>query len=206
MPSSLRAKLGAVVYDVGAPLVFLPIGGIDDLREGTLDALDIHAGERVLELGCGTGSMTAKLIRRGALVTAVDQSEAMLRHARRRAPTAIFIQRDILNFKCVQEFDRVLIAFVLHHMEAKARISTLNLARGLLNSQGLIGVLDWAKPEGTLLRWAVRTLIATVEPSSATQWIEQGFETHLEQAGLIPIKSYGLARGVAKVVVAASHV
>jgi ubiquinone/menaquinone biosynthesis C-methylase UbiE len=202
--SSLYARLGAVIYDVGAPLVFLPVGGIDVLRERVLDTLEIRAGNNVLELGCGTGALTAKLIRRRANVIAVDQSEAMLRHARRRAPSAKFIRCDILNFKCAQKFDQVLIAFVLHHMEAKARISTLNLARSVLNSEGLIGILDWAEPDGTLLRWAVRTFIATVEPSSATDWIEQGFGTHLDQAGLIPIKSCNLAMGATKVVVAAS--
>src|SRR5438067_13413669 len=101
--SSLYDRLGAMIYDFGAPAVFLPVGGIDVLRERVLDALEIRAGSNVLELGCGTGALTTKLIPRGANVIGVDQSEAMLCRARRRAPSATFIRCDILNFKCAQK-------------------------------------------------------------------------------------------------------
>lgn len=46
------------------------------------------AGLRVLDLGAGTGKLTAQLAGLGALVTAVDPDEAMLGELRRRLPSA----------------------------------------------------------------------------------------------------------------------
>ena len=201
----LRDQLGALAYDMGSRAIFALLGGIDRLRERTLDALQIRPGNSVLELGCGSGALTEKLIRRGASVVGVDQSKGMLRRAGRRAPLATLIRADILEFKCAQKFDRVLIAFLLHHMDAAARLSTLNLARTTLKPGGLVGVLDWTEPDTAALRWALHRLLTAVEPSSALDWIESGFDSHLGQADLVSIGSRTLAMGVAKVVVAEAN-
>ncbi len=47
-------------------------------------------GERVVELGCGTGALTEFLVRAGYRPLGVDASAAMLRHARRRLPGTAF--------------------------------------------------------------------------------------------------------------------
>ena len=47
---------------------------------------DDLTGARVLDAGCGTGAMTAELAARGAHVTAVDISPALVEIARRRLP------------------------------------------------------------------------------------------------------------------------
>ena len=201
----LRDQLGALAYDIGSRAIFSLLGGIDRLQERTLDALQVRPGNSVLELGCGSGGLTEKLIRRGASVVGVDQSKGMLRRAGRRAPLATLICADILEFKCAQKFDRVLIAFVLHHLDAAARLFTLTLARTALKPGGLIGVLDWTEPDTAALRWALHGLITAVEPSSAMDWIESGFDSHLEQADLVSIERRTLARGVAKVVVAEAN-
>lgn len=201
---NLYEQLGAAVYDWGAPAVFLPLGGLKVLRERALDVLEIQRGISVLELGCGTGALTAMMLHRGVTVTAVDQSEAMLRRARRRAPAATFILSDLLDFNCDRKFDRVLLAFVLHHLEADARLATLKLARTALKPGGLVGVLDWAEPDNAILGWTLHAFLRAVEPSSAEDFIKQGMETYLEQAGLAHVRSRELGKGVAKVCVAAS--
>lgn len=196
-------RLSPLIFDLGAPLVFFPVGGIDAIRERTLDALDVSPGASVLELGCGTGALTVKLLQRGARVTAVDLSEAMLRRARRRARSATFIRGDILDFKGGQKFDRVLLAFVLHHLEARERVAALRLAGDSLTPSGLLGILDWSLPPRGPLRSALQAFVSLAEPSSATDWLEQCPETVLEQSGLTALRSFGLARGTVRVVVAA---
>lgn len=52
----------------------------------------LAAGERVLDLGCGTGRPIAELAcARGLRVTGIDQSAAMIGHARQRLPDAEWI-------------------------------------------------------------------------------------------------------------------
>src|SRR5690242_15239305 len=85
-------------YDLLSRLVFAPVGGLDALREAALDAIDVRPGMRVLELGCGTGALTRKLLARGAQVTAVDWSGPMLQRARRRAPAATFEEAEITAY------------------------------------------------------------------------------------------------------------
>src|SRR4051812_49296456 len=66
----------AATYDTdGNPLIAL--------EEPRVDALlgDLR-GLRVLDVGCGTGRHAVRLARAGAVVTAVDFSEAMLAQAR----------------------------------------------------------------------------------------------------------------------------
>jgi SAM-dependent methyltransferase len=51
----------------------------------------VGAGSRVLDLGCGTGLVSARLVAAGCIVTGADPSEPMLAHARLRVPGAAFV-------------------------------------------------------------------------------------------------------------------
>lgn len=75
---------------------------------------------RVLELGCGTGTLSAELARRGAVVTAIDFSDGMLRLARERHGEMgiTFIQADVLSLDLSQRFDLIVGTFFLHEIAA----------------------------------------------------------------------------------------
>lgn len=60
-------------------------------RPATLGLLGEVAGLEVLDCGTGTGEYAAALADKGAHVTGLDNCEAMLAHARRRAPAAAFL-------------------------------------------------------------------------------------------------------------------
>ncbi|WP_421993165.1 class I SAM-dependent methyltransferase [Roseococcus sp.] len=62
------------------------------LAEPFLDALDLSAGARVLDAGCGTGALSAALLMRDptAKVTGVDASDAFVAAARADLPDARF--------------------------------------------------------------------------------------------------------------------
>ena len=64
-------------------------GGLPAIVKATLGDL---AGKRVLHLQCGTGQVTAELAKLGAVVTAVDDSEAVLDAAREQWPKVLWIQ------------------------------------------------------------------------------------------------------------------
>ncbi|MFD8232340.1 class I SAM-dependent methyltransferase [Streptomyces sp. NPDC059696] len=65
----------------------------------TDDCLRRHgSGERVLDMGCGTGRDAAQLHGAGHTVTAADLSEAMLTHARVHHPGPEYVRADLHGF------------------------------------------------------------------------------------------------------------
>ncbi|MBT2526593.1 class I SAM-dependent methyltransferase [Streptomyces sp. ISL-99] len=66
------------------------------------------AGERVLDIGCGTGRDAAHLHRAGRTVTGADLSDAMLEYARAHHPGPEYVRADLREFDLGQEpFDAV---------------------------------------------------------------------------------------------------
>jgi len=58
------------------------------LAGGVFDLLDAHPGERILDLGCGDGQLTARIAASGADVVGVDASAAMVAATRARGIAA----------------------------------------------------------------------------------------------------------------------
>jgi len=58
--------------------------------KGLVELLAPKAGERILDLGCGTGALTAEIAGRGAEVLGVDRSEEMIAQARKKFPALRF--------------------------------------------------------------------------------------------------------------------
>jgi trans-aconitate methyltransferase len=69
--------------------------------KGLVELLAPKAGERILDLGCGTGALTAEIAARGAEVLGVDRSEEMIEQARKKFPALRFEVMDAreLRFK-----------------------------------------------------------------------------------------------------------
>jgi SAM-dependent methyltransferase len=55
---------------------------VHQLAGGVLELLAARAGERILDLGCGDGQLTQRIVATGAAVTGVDASTSMVRAAR----------------------------------------------------------------------------------------------------------------------------
>jgi trans-aconitate methyltransferase len=58
--------------------------------KGLVELLAPKAGERILDLGCGTGALTAEIAARGAEVLGVDRSEEMIAQAMKKFPALRF--------------------------------------------------------------------------------------------------------------------
>ena len=96
---------------------------VADLAGGVFAWLDPKAGERILDLGCGDGALTADLVSAGASVLGVDGSESMVEAAIARGLDARLGDGQALEFN--NEFDAVFSNAALHWMrDADAVIYT----------------------------------------------------------------------------------
>lgn len=199
--SSLAASYAqpwiACGYDLLSRAVFAPVGGLDALRELALDHMQLSTGMQVLELGCGSGGFTAKLVERGASVTAVDRSEPMLRRARQRAPRASFERSELTAYVPTRRYARVLFGFVLHELDADGRQRALQLASRALESNGAIVIVDHALPSHGLMAKAVSACVHGFEPATTRAWLRDGYDAELARAGLIAPTKRSLAQGTA---------
>ena len=120
-PSPGRQLWSAGSYDTHARFV-------SDLASGVVDWLAPVAGERILDLGCGDGVLTAEIAAKGAHVTGVDSSEAFIAAAQARGLDARLMDGQALDFTA--EFDAVFSNAALHWM-TKAEAVAAGVRRAL---------------------------------------------------------------------------
>ncbi len=84
--------------------------------EDLIGILDPKQGERVLDLGCGTGQLTQKIAERGAEVIGLDASPEMIGQARRNFPRLQFVLEDAAAMNFDGEFDAIFSNAALHWM------------------------------------------------------------------------------------------
>jgi trans-aconitate 2-methyltransferase len=95
-----------------------------------LELLAAQPGERILDLGCGTGQLTAQIARSGARVTGLDYSADMLADARKNFPGLTFVSGDASAFDFSEPFDAVFSNAVLHWVK-NADGAAASIARAL---------------------------------------------------------------------------
>lgn len=96
---------------------------------GLIDLLNPQPGERVLDLGCGTGHLTAQIAERGAEIIGLDASASMIAQARQNYPKLRFVLADARSFRFDDPFDAVFSNAALHWVrEADAVIASVAAA------------------------------------------------------------------------------
>lgn len=71
-------------------------------------------GERIVDLGCGTGHLARRIAGAGATVVGLDQSESMVAQARQNYPDLTFVVGDARDFRFDEPFDAIFSNAVLH--------------------------------------------------------------------------------------------
>jgi len=85
-----------------------------DYGKSLLDLLAPQAGERILDLGCGTGHLTNQIAETGANVLGIDSSPEMIGQARQNYPKLKFQLANAASFQAAEPFDAVFSNAVLH--------------------------------------------------------------------------------------------
>ncbi len=79
-----------------------------------VEILAPRAGERVLDLGCGTGQLSAQIAAAGAEVVGIDSSAEMIEAAREQFPDLSFVVGDARDFSLAESFNAVFSNATLH--------------------------------------------------------------------------------------------
>lgn len=136
-------------YDLTAKLL-----GADAARALFVEQAACRAGDRVLEIGCGTGSLLllVKKAQPTAEVVGLDPDPNALAIARRKARRAgveLSLDQgfaDALPYPDAS-FDRVLSSFMFHHLSRDVKEKTLREVRRVLKPGGRFHMVDFA-PSG----------------------------------------------------------
>lgn len=109
------------VYEYGASVVEL---------------LDPQPGERILDLGCGTGHLTREIAEHGADVLGIDASAEMIGTASEEHPDLAFRQADARAFEPDGAFDAVFSNAALHWIPEEDHDAVLEMVRNALTPDG----------------------------------------------------------------------
>jgi ubiquinone/menaquinone biosynthesis C-methylase UbiE len=136
------------------------------LREETVRLAQVKPGDCVLEVGCGTGTLTLAAKRQAGpsgKVFGIDIIPGMIEASQRKAAQAnedITFQLGSMNdipFPADQ-FDAVMCSFMIFHMSAETLRKGITEAYRVLKPQGRLLVLDLALPAQPLQRFIARML------------------------------------------------
>jgi trans-aconitate methyltransferase len=114
---SQPAKWDAELYDHKHSFVW-------KMAAGLLDLLEAKQGERILDVGCGTGHLAAQVAESGAQVTGIDRSLEMIRQAQQKYPQLRFEVMDARKLAFAEKFDAVFSNATLHWVKEAEQVVT----------------------------------------------------------------------------------
>jgi ubiquinone/menaquinone biosynthesis C-methylase UbiE len=123
-------------------------------------AATLQPGQRVLDLGCGTGNLALRVKRAcpGVEASGVDADPRMLRAATAKAKRAGVEVTFTHGFAQAlpfpdAAFERVVSGLFFHHLSPLQKASALREAARVLAPGGELHVADWGRPAGPLMRF-----------------------------------------------------
>lgn len=156
-------ELSASRYDKG--IYILTLGNLDKIYNRL--TLYIKKGDRVLDLGCGTGALTLRTAYRGAKVKGIDINPQMLEIARKRVIEAGF-RRTVklcemsvmeLGREDVESYDAIMAGLFFSELNDDEIDYVLKEIWRILRPGGFLLVVDEVVPENIFKRviwWLIR--------------------------------------------------
>ncbi|MFI6294572.1 class I SAM-dependent methyltransferase [Nonomuraea sp. NPDC050790] len=135
-------------YGVGAAIGFL--GRRREVFTRLAARSGVRTGDRVLDVGCGTGYLTRILAPIAAEVTGVDPSPAMVEHARSRAPRncSYLVGEGQALALPDGSFDVVMSTLAVHHIPADLRGAAVREMFRVLRPGGRLLIAEFRPPTG----------------------------------------------------------
>lgn len=169
------------------------------LREGQFKRrlvaqASIPRGAHVLDLGCGTGTLTAMITQahQEAVVVGLDADADILAIARSKADRAgrqarlVQASATALPFRG-GAFDRVLSSLVFHHLQPEDKLAALREARRALRAVGELHVADWGRAESVAMRIAFVGVQLLDGVTNTRDHVQRGLDPFVRDAGFADV-------------------
>jgi ubiquinone/menaquinone biosynthesis C-methylase UbiE len=146
----------------------LSLGQGQKLRQATIELADIQPGARILEVGCGTGTVALAAKRKagpGSQVVGIDIAPDMVQQARQKAAKAgLDVRFEVGRIESIPfpdaQFDLVLSSLMLHHIHGDAaRQQGMREIFRVLKPGGRLFIVDATQPENPHLRGLVSLVV-----------------------------------------------
>lgn len=162
----------------------------ETFRRLVLTPAGLACGDRVLDLGCGTGSHATiiKRVHPDACVVGIDDDPEAIALAKARAAresVAIVFRHGNatqLPFEG-QSFDHVFSSFLFHHLDRADKCRTLGEILRILRMGGHLHLVDFARPQGWRMRLAFVFIRLTHQHASLDDNVRGMLPTLLREAG-----------------------
>lgn len=170
-------------------------------RNMTLQHAGVRPGERVLDVGCGTGVLTrlaAKAVGPGGSVIGIDPGPRMIGVARKNA--AVENSRAAFRLAAIEElpfednsFDCVLSSFMIHHLPPELKIKGLKEVHRVLKPGGRLLAVDIGRPSNHTWWIIIWPLLLW---SNTREQITGRLDDYFLRAGFRDVRNIGHWKGI----------
>ncbi|WP_273716800.1 class I SAM-dependent methyltransferase [Alkalihalobacillus pseudalcaliphilus] len=169
---------------------------VSNFGDDLVSSLKPQKGEKILDLGCGTGDLAYKISKSGAIVWGIDAAHSMIEAAKEKYPEIQFSVQDGQQLESKEHFHAVFSNAALHWMKDQQKVIQ-NCYNALLPHGRFIAELGGAHNIETIIHAieeASNHLSIPYEPS-LFPWVfptKEEMEAHLLKAGfrIISIEHY----------------
>ena len=192
-----RTFMPAAGRDVFLPLYdpLTKLMGFDAILASLILQANLQSGFRVLDVGCGTGTLAVKIKRQHPAIDVValdPDRHALARAARKATRAGVSIQfdrgfSDALPYER-EVFDRVFSSMMFHHVRRSEREPTLREIRRVLKTGGRLEFLDLVSSSGHAHGLLARILHP---PKRLDQGADKPLLELMSRAGFVDAKRVG---------------